>query len=919
MANMTFKTNLLPNSTSGEYSLGSSEQYWNIYGKVNNLNIHYGVCETSAATATKAVTCDTFSADDLTTGAIVYVTFTNTNTTTASNLTLSVNGTTAKPIKYQYNASATSSLPGAGYLIANQTYAFTYNGTNWVTRDMHYNTDTNTLMRTYSNKANVELPIPGVSTTASSASAAWATTSTYRNAYGAYPSTNTPTINPSNGIITVPNGVKTDTILAPTTSNGTTYGIGTSGQALVSNGSAMYWGDVTPPFGDSSPASLGTATAGTSTAVSRSDHVHPLPNVSELNNDANYMSGMTILTYNSSTWDDFITAYNAKHLVYCRSAATGSPRMAFMAYVAYSNDKISNVEFQYYRSRQNTNYTTAIQGDQVCVYKLEAPTSSYPNGKWTLTTRNAYVSIQPGTGLSATTSTGSIDSVVTTKLTLENTGVTSLNGSSGDITLSNLTIGITSGAKVYNGTSAIVIEPKDLGLTGSMRFIGVVTDSITDGASTPTTLNKVDGTTVTQLENGDVILSSVNGEEYLWDGSKWNALGLATSYAIKNHIHGNINANGTLSAVTTSPTANKLVLMDTTNTIIGSNIQFTGNNASASYLQDNGSWGGIATTGTPGLMSSAQVTTLEEVSATYLPLAGGTMSGAVTLHGHNGTLGYDYGTTLPEAPTTGQIFFQIQENPIYEIPSGGTTGQVLMKASNTDRDLAWGNFVKTSGDTMTGNLIISKSVPQILVRDTANNNLTASLIVGSEHQNHGLYSNGYAPTSSTFTSSAKWIIYRAADGEAHSDLKIYGAVWNDYAEYRKDNPKESELQKPGRCVRELGNGQLTLTTERLQRGCEIISDTYGFAIGRDMSNGYNTPIASNGRVLAYILEGREEAKKHIGYPVCSGPNGTVSIMTHLEEVEHPSCIIGTISEVPDYEEWGTGKVKVNNRVWIRVR
>ena len=45
MANMTFKTNLLPNSTSGEYSLGSSEQYWNIYGKVNNLNIHYGVCE----------------------------------------------------------------------------------------------------------------------------------------------------------------------------------------------------------------------------------------------------------------------------------------------------------------------------------------------------------------------------------------------------------------------------------------------------------------------------------------------------------------------------------------------------------------------------------------------------------------------------------------------------------------------------------------------------------------------------------------------------------------------------------------------------------------------------------------------------------------------------------------------------------
>lgn len=148
-------------------------------------------------------------------------------------------------------------------------------------------------------------------------------------------------------------------------------------------------------------------------------------------------------------------------------------------------------------------------------------------------------------------------------------------------------------------------------------------------------------------------------------------------------------------------------------------------------------------------------------------------------------------------------------------------------------------------------------------------------------------------------------------------IRVYGAVWNDYAEYRKDNP--NEIQEPGRCVKELGNGALTLTTKRLERGCEIISDTFGFGIGQDEENGYNTPIASNGRVLAYPYESIEEFADHIGWPVCSGPNGTVSIMTEKEEEKYPSRIIGTISEIPTYEEWGTGNVKVNGRIWIRIR
>ena len=143
--------------------------------------------------------------------------------------------------------------------------------------------------------------------------------------------------------------------------------------------------------------------------------------------------------------------------------------------------------------------------------------------------------------------------------------------------------------------------------------------------------------------------------------------------------------------------------------------------------------------------------------------------------------------------------------------------------------------------------------------------------------------------------------------------QVYGAVYNDYAEFRKT----MEVVEAGRCIKENGDDSLVLTTQRLERGCEIVSDTYGFAIGE--SEEAKTPIASSGRVLAYPYESREEFASHIGWPVCSGPNGTVSIMTEEEEEKYPSRIIGTISAVPDYEEWGEDHTKVNGRVWIRIR
>ena len=140
--------------------------------------------------------------------------------------------------------------------------------------------------------------------------------------------------------------------------------------------------------------------------------------------------------------------------------------------------------------------------------------------------------------------------------------------------------------------------------------------------------------------------------------------------------------------------------------------------------------------------------------------------------------------------------------------------------------------------------------------------------------------------------------------------KVRGAVFNDYAEYR-----ESLVKEPGRCVIETGYGDLELSTKRLQLGCNIISDTFGFSIGA--TDKAETPIAVCGRVLAYPYEDRY--KFTAGAAVCSGPNGTVSLMTREEIREWPDAIIGYVSEIPEYKEWGTNKIQVNNRIWIKLK
>lgn len=147
-------------------------------------------------------------------------------------------------------------------------------------------------------------------------------------------------------------------------------------------------------------------------------------------------------------------------------------------------------------------------------------------------------------------------------------------------------------------------------------------------------------------------------------------------------------------------------------------------------------------------------------------------------------------------------------------------------------------------------------------------------------------------------------------GKSIKGYRVHAAVFNDYAEYR-----QTDSQEPGRCVVEIGNGNMTLSSKRLQPGANIVSDTFGFSIGETYFA--QTPIAVCGRVLAYPLEDKQIYEP--GDAVCSGPNGTISKMTREEIREWPDRIIGYVSEIPSYEVWGSDQVEVNGRIWIKVK
>lgn len=249
-----------------------------------------------------------------------------------------------------------------------------------------------------------------------------------------------------------------------------------------------------------------------------------------------------------------------------------------------------------------------------------------------------------------------------------------------------------------------------------------------------------------------------------------------------------------------------------------------------------------------------------------------------------------YGTELPEEMFEGQLFFVEEDGSGSSLPAGGNQGSILYKGSNSDGDAGWSDNIITVSDEgfQCQGLVVAASVNTDFI-----------------HSNGDATING----DTYFGSNVEVVGNIEAEGEIFGS-KVYGAVWNDYAEYRG----QKELIKPGYCVASADNGQVYKTTEKFQSCDGIVSDTFGFAIGETNEN--KTPIAVAGRVLAYCEGNRNEY--HAGDTVCAGPNGKVVKMTREEIREWPDRIIGLVSEIPEYEYWGDSNIPVNNRIWIKI-
>ena len=491
-----------------------------------------------------------------------------------------------------------------------------------------------------------------------------------------------------------------------------------------------------------------------------------------------------------------------------------------------------------------------------------------------------------------------------------------------------------------------------------LRYIG--TDG-TDGFNTALAYGSINGTTwLTAGESGATLptkLAAYNDENlYL---SADGAVKIYTGAANDGTTYNNsltINSNGTIGAMNS-------ISISQSNTASGSVTISNGYTSLLLYNYANGNHGVYDNTGSKWICYATKAGDIYlNGRASCAVYAGTATSASQAIHSASAAFATNatnatHASSAAYAATCGQIGSGAANRVAYYSSATALTGASTVMLNQTKYiNGATGTFslwtsgaIATGGELWTGNSISTRfnhtsATAYKTVYTIQNNGITQ----GYFRFYHGTAATaGYCdlmlgnarPGTTAYNAIGRVCLYNKTGGNTWLQgsvgalggttrnyctmgyvygTQIWGAVWNDYAEMRQ---VKDETIKPGRCVIETGDGDLVLSTERLQDGGEIISDTYGFCIGQTETA--KTPIATTGRVLAYPYENIEVLRKAIGKPVSTGPDGTISLMSNEEAKMYPWKIIGTISEIPSYDTWKAGEknqdINVDGRIWIRIR
>lgn len=406
-----------------------------------------------------------------------------------------------------------------------------------------------------------------------------------------------------------------------------------------------------------------------------------------------------------------------------------------------------------------------------------------------------------------------------TTLNLQNAGGnTAIGNTSGTIALigkvtaasgitANITGNVTGSSGSCTGNAASATKLQTARTINGVSFNGTANITIADSTKLP-----LAGGTMTGTITSRAITPSANNTYALGTSSyKWSSVYATTFYgALSGNVTGNVS---------------------------GSSGSCTGNAATATRLQTARTINGVSFNG------SANITVYD---STKLPLAGGTMTGNITI------------------PATGGAWIN------------GKSAAPIQQDMGTNTS-SYFPIIRQKQSTVTYNIGgLNNQFGIYMYKNTTTENRTDA--------SFKMDSSGNITATGTFTAS-----------------KVYNAVYNDYAEcFNNSNLIYKEVLH--RIVEIDDNECVRLANKNSHRVIGVVSDSYGHLLGgleEDIENGSKIPVGLAGTLYVYTLD--EIDITNIGKFVCADNNGYATIANRNNEGTIVGKIIGFNKEYHQYK------------------